>query len=89
MTRTVLERFPGRILGAGSSSGLRLVVGDWWDSPLGDFTDVMVATPDDRRVLLAPDHRVAQYVAATYSLSLIHISEPTRRLRGSRMPSSA
>ena len=25
----------------------------------------------------------------TYSLSLIHISEPTRRLRGSRMPSSA
>ena len=25
----------------------------------------------------------------TYFLSLIHISEPTRRLRGSRMPSSA
>ena len=25
----------------------------------------------------------------TYRLSLIHISEPTRRLRGSRMPSSA
>ena len=24
-----------------------------------------------------------------HSLSLIHISEPTRRLRGSRMPSSA
>ena len=24
-----------------------------------------------------------------YNLSLIHISEPTRRLRGSRMPSSA
>ena len=24
-----------------------------------------------------------------YDLSLIHISEPTRRLRGSRMPSSA
>ena len=31
------------------------------------------------------------YNAATESqrLSLIHISEPTRRLRGSRMPSSA
>ena len=26
---------------------------------------------------------------AIYYLSLIHISEPTRRLRGSRMPSSA
>ncbi|WP_282070523.1 hypothetical protein [Janibacter hoylei] len=73
MTRTVLERFHGRILGAGSSSGLRLVVGDWWDSPLGAFTDVMVATPDDRRVLLAPDHRVAQYVAATYSFDEVRV----------------
>ena len=27
--------------------------------------------------------------ATVYILSLIHISEPTRRLRGSRMPSSA
>ena len=27
--------------------------------------------------------------SATMKLSLIHISEPTRRLRGSRMPSSA
>ena len=34
----------------------------------------------------------ARYNAAkaqAYELSLIHISEPTRRLRGSRMPSSA
>ena len=73
MTRTLLERFHGRILGAGSSSGLRLVVGDWWDSPLGAFTDVMVATHDDRRVLLAPDHRVAQYVAATYSFDEVRV----------------
>ena len=28
-------------------------------------------------------------VGAADTLSLIHISEPTRRLRGSRMPSSA
>ena len=32
---------------------------------------------------------LAHMVASTKSLSLIHISEPTRRLRGSRMPSSA
>ena len=30
-----------------------------------------------------------QALRTTYRLSLIHISEPTRRLRGSRMPSSA
>lgn len=73
MSTVVLDRFRGRILGAGSTSGLRLVVGDWWDSPLGAFTDVMVATPDDRRVLLAPDDEVAQYVAATYSFDEVRV----------------
>ncbi len=66
MRRTV-ERFDGRILGAGTGSGVRLVVGDWDRSPLGAFTDVMVATADGRRVLLAPDAEVADYVAATYT----------------------
>ena len=34
--------------------------------------------------------RILSGVAATlFALSLIHISEPTRRLRGSRMPSCA
>lgn len=60
------DRFHGRILGAGSGSGLRLVVGDWASSPLGGFTDVMVATAENRRVLLAPDEAVADYVARTY-----------------------
>ena len=34
------------------------------------------------------DHRMVM-AGAVLALSLIHISEPTRRLRGSRMPSSA
>lgn len=50
MTRTV-DRFHGRVLGAGTASGLRLVVGDWHTSPLGGLTDVMVATADGRRLL--------------------------------------
>lgn len=66
MTRTV-DRFDGRILGAGSSSGVRLVVGDWHRSPLGAFTDVMVATADGRRLLLASDDDVADYVTRTYA----------------------
>lgn len=43
-----------------------MVVGDWASSPLGAFTDVMVATADGRRILLAPDDAVADYVAGTY-----------------------
>ncbi len=66
VTRTV-DRFDGRILGAGTSSGVRLVIGDWRRSPLGGFTDVMVAAADGRRLLLAPDDPVADYVTRTYT----------------------
>lgn len=62
----MIDRFTGRILGAGSTSGLRLVIGDWAHSPLGAFTDVMVATAEGRRLLLAPSAEVADYVASTY-----------------------
>ena len=64
--RRVDHRFHGRIIGVGSTVGVRLVVGHWERSPLGAFTDVMVAEPDGRRVLLAPDDRVAEFVCATY-----------------------
>ncbi|GAB3250409.1 hypothetical protein GCM10027425_07780 [Alteromonas gracilis] len=73
MTR-MHDRFTGRILGAGSTSGLRLVVGRWDASPWGVFADVMVATAEGRRVLLAPDERVAAYVAATYSFDEVVIA---------------
>jgi hypothetical protein len=47
-------RFSGAIAGAGSSSGVRLVVGRWLDSPLGAFADVMVQDAAGNRTLLAP-----------------------------------
>ncbi|WP_170307607.1 hypothetical protein [Janibacter terrae] len=82
MDALVLDRFRGRILGAGSSSGLRLVIGDWSTSPLGSFTDVMVATADDRRVLLAPDRAVAEYVAATYTFDEVRLCPVVLRVDG-------
>lgn len=66
MTR-VRERFAGRIAGLGSTSGVRVVVGRWDDSPWGSFADVMVEDAAGHRVLLAPDARVRDFVAATYS----------------------
>lgn len=65
--RRTVDRFHGRILGAGTSSSLRFVVGDWATSPLGSFTSVMVATAEHRRLLLAPSDPVAEYVTATYT----------------------
>jgi hypothetical protein len=61
------SRFVGEIAGTGTTSGVRLVVGRWTDSPLGDFADVMVESATGHRVLLAPSAEVADFVAATYT----------------------
>ncbi|MEJ2864104.1 hypothetical protein [Actinomycetospora flava] len=62
-----MDRFEGWIAGVGTAGGLRAVVGHWPSSPLGAFTDVMVERPDGRRILLAPDEDVADFVGATYT----------------------
>lgn len=59
--------FSGRILGVGTTSGVRLVVGMWDDSPLGSFADVMVERADGHRLLLAPSEEVADFVTSTYT----------------------
>ena len=69
------ERFTGRIAGVGSTSGVRIVVGGWDDSPWGSFADVMVEDAAGHRVLLAPDERVRDFVSATYSFDE-HVIEP-------------
>ncbi len=67
------HRFVGRIAGVGSSSGVRVVVGRWDRSPLGTFTDVMLAEPDGTRVLLAPSEDVADFVSTTYRFDRVEI----------------
>ena len=68
-----MVRFRGQILGAGSSSGVRVVVGRWPDSPFGDFADARVERPDGHRVLLAPSSEVADFVAETYTFDEIRV----------------
>ena len=59
--------FDGHIMGASFSTGDRLVAGRWFRSPFGAFADVMWCRPDGRRVLLAPDERVRDFVAGHYA----------------------
>lgn len=66
-TQHTNHRFHGHIAGAGTSGGTRLVLGCWSSTPHGPFADVMVAHPDGRRELLAPDQWVADFVASTYT----------------------
>ena len=67
------HRFHGAIAGVGSSTGVRIVVGRWRESPLGSFADVMLAEPDGTRVLLAPDEEVAEFVSSTYRFDRVEI----------------
>jgi hypothetical protein len=67
------HRFHGEIAGVGSSSGVRVVVGHWRESPLGTFADVMLAEPDGTRVLLAPEDAVADFVSTTYQFDRVEI----------------
>lgn len=70
MTR---QRFHGRITGVGSTSGVRVVVGHWHETPMGAFADAMVETAAGHRVLLSPRQEVADFIAATYTFDEIRI----------------
>ena len=61
------QRFRGRIAGVGSTSGVRVVVGWWPQSPFGPFADVMVERADGHRLLLAPSEQVEDLVTGTYT----------------------
>lgn len=67
------QRFDGWILGVGTASGTRVVVGHWPRSPLGSVSDVMVERPDGHRVLLARTPELAGFVAATYSFDEVRV----------------
>lgn len=66
-------QFRGRIAGVGSTSGVRVVVGRWDETPLGSFGDAMVERGDGHRMLLAPSAEVAAFIAATYTFDEIRI----------------
>jgi uncharacterized membrane protein len=71
----MMDVFKGRITSSGFSSGDRIVVGAWNESPFGEFTDIMWAKPDGQRVLIAPNQEVADYVDAMYSFDQIEIQD--------------
>lgn len=70
-------RFRGAIAGAGTTSGVRVVVGRWDESPYGAFADAMVETASGHRVLVAPSPEVAEFVEATYSFDEVRVEPVT------------
>lgn len=63
----------GYISSAGFGRGDRIVVGHWPVSPIGPFGDVMWATPDDERILLAPSDEAAAFITAIYEFDSVRV----------------
>ncbi|WP_225808601.1 hypothetical protein [Streptomyces spinosus] len=80
--RRTRTRFEGWIVGTGTASGTRVVLGHWGGSPFGRFSDVMVERADGHRLLLAPSRRTADFIAATYSFDDVEITPVTVRVAG-------
>ena len=69
-----MDIFEGRISASAFSSGERIVIGDWQNSPLGKFTNIMWARPDGRRILISPSSKCANYVSKIYSFEEVIIT---------------
>tara|TARA_B100000614_G_C14515111_1_gene480195 strand:- start:389 stop:964 length:576 start_codon:yes stop_codon:yes gene_type:complete len=65
--------FKGRITSVGFDTGNSIVIGDWNESPLGDFTNIMWSKPDGTRVLLSPSQEHADFVSSLYSFDEVSI----------------
>ncbi len=69
----MLAHLDDRIASAGFASGDRFVIGDWQNAPIGPMHDMMWATAEGERVLLAPDDRVAEFVSSVYVFDRIDV----------------
>ena len=67
--------FRGRITSSGFESGDSLVIGDWTESPLGAFTNIMWSKPDGSRVLLSPSPEHADFVSSLYYFDEVVVTE--------------
>jgi hypothetical protein len=65
--------FDGAIVGFGTASGHRFVIGRWARSPYGPVVDVMHEDPAGRRTLLAPTAALAELVAAAYRFDEVRV----------------
>jgi hypothetical protein len=75
----------GSIVSTGFTSGDRFVVGHWREGPLGPMTDLMWASPEGWRTLLAPSAAVADFITSVYAfdevvIGPIEVTEDSRTL---------
>ena len=71
--------FTGHIAGVGTSSGTRIVLGLWDETPFGPVADAMVEDPSGHRTLVSPTKELADFIAATYTFDEVLVERVERR----------
>ena len=66
--------FDGQIFSSGFESGDRIVIGNWKYTPFGKFTDIMWAKPDGKKVLIAPNQKLIDFISSMYEFDEYIIS---------------
>lgn len=69
------QSFDGEICGFGTTSGVRVVIGRWTDTPFGPFADAMVEHPDGRRRLIAPTAEIGAFIAGVYGFDEVLLDD--------------
>ncbi len=81
METPLTETLRGSITSVGFASGDRFVIGDWEQSPIDAFADVMWAKPDGDRVLLG-ETKIGDYVTSVYPFHETRDCEVTTETKG-------
>ena len=68
-----MDVFEGRITSMGFSSGHRFVIGQWSSTPFGAFNDIMWVTPNQERILICDDEKIAAYISSMYTFEDVTI----------------
>ena len=72
-----VARFGGEICGFGTTSGWRVVIGRWPDSPFGPIADAMVEDAAGWRTLIAPRLELGSYLADVYEFDATIVAPVT------------
>ncbi|MEZ5227286.1 MAG: hypothetical protein R2710_11595 [Acidimicrobiales bacterium] len=64
----------GVIGAAGFASGDRVVIGHWYESPIGPFNDIMWAEPDGWRTLFVADERSKCFITSVYQFDSVIVA---------------
>lgn len=81
MRHALVGRISGVGFGDDEATRHRIVTGEWAESPIGPFVDIMWAAPDGTRTLVVADEAVGRFITAVYAFDEV-VVDPALTIGG-------